>query len=61
MRIIRILEYSGDKNWIEETLAKSWVKGPRKVARGEVRSYTLTEYQSRMISPILYDIDKDEE
>lgn len=43
VRVLRVIEYVGPRQWVEETIARS-VHGTKKIGPGEIRAATLGTY-----------------
>lgn len=49
IRVLRVLEYVGDRNWVEYTLSKSHVKGSTRFGRrGVIKSSVIGEFPEVM-------------
>ena len=43
VRVLRILEYTGDRDWVEETISKS-IQGKVTTPRGTIKAVTIDSF-----------------
>ncbi len=48
VRVLRIVEYAGERAWVEETVRRA-IHGTRATGRGSITAVTLHEYPEKLV------------
>lgn len=59
VRVVRILEYSGPRQWVEKTMERNAVKGTRHFGRGQIiREGVLGDYPEQLGGDLNGEVNK---